>query len=907
MLAPAPKPTPTDGCCATCIGKSSDMPYTYDPVVHEQCAAAVGLCCYNCGSLEASKPQVENAEFGRDGVTPQVKAGEWIQISWSNVARVTYEYYRVNQNKTTTVRNASYEATQQNKYFTICAKAPGKIYVRGWGTDSCLMATPESYIEILPSTTNSQTCLDKPSFGSNTTPSPAPGDSRGNVVATDGGQARSQQQQIAECNLERASIKTKADGTQECQCTAEWSGPPLCTGFPWWKITLTAGGGLAALLSVIVSVRAFMASRRAKREQADSLEQQLRDSQAAILGPDSIVMMGDPGRGGRDNNNNNNDDVYHQYVSKKPKKELKQRKGAAARPRVTTTIPISTMLKTSVETLGKAFRSFGQSLDRVGVSLEGSLTYTEHLNPSTRAVANAGRKPKFSAGAFVAPNASVIGDVKIGKGSSIWYGATVRGDVNYISIGENTNIQDLAVVHVAKIHKDIPTKIGSNVTVGPSSIIHACTIGDHCIIGTGAQVLDGAEVGEQSIVTAGSIVTYGKKIPAGQLWSGVPARYLRNLTAEEKEFMKQCSLEYAELSQVHASECAKTFEEVEEDKKRFKILRDVGETGLPRPDEEAEPKDTGSRLSDSSNLLNTFIFIFIIIIISRPTHASTMRRQARPRVGAIAAAALSFLAASTPVLAGDCCSCLTQTDPKASVLTYDATVYAQCHAAVGICCFNCGFGHGEPEYVSGIVDGVFPFQAVAGQWLEISINSVARVTYDFLLPNQPKVRFVNNQSTEATATGSNTFKICPKSAGTIIYRGWGAATCTQATDEYNITVVKGSGSATCGAPKPTSPGSGSSHTEQPNNKVDPMGVSSGSGVVKDNDPSDWQHCSSTRGSVQTHKDGSKYCECTGDWNNPPSCNKYSWTRTLLTVGGALATVADLIELLTAACSDVFVY
>ncbi|KAG7399949.1 hypothetical protein PHYBOEH_007469 [Phytophthora boehmeriae] len=240
---------------------------------------------------------------------------------------------------------------------------------------------------------------------------------------------------------------------------------------------------------------------------------------------------------------------------------------------------------------GKAIRSLGQSLDRIGVSLEGQFTYTEHLNPSTRAVKNLGRSPQFAEKTFVAPNASVIGDVKVGKGSSIWYNATVRGDVNHITIGENTNIQDQAVVHVAKIHKDIPTKIGNNVTVGPAAIVHACTIQDHCIIGTGAQVLDGAEVGAKSIITAGSIVTQNKKVPSGQLWSGVPARYLRDLTAEEMEFMQQCSVEYAQLAEQHATECDKTFEEYEADTERFKILRDVGETGLPPKEKPRE--DTG--------------------------------------------------------------------------------------------------------------------------------------------------------------------------------------------------------------------------------------------------------------------------------------------------------------------------
>ena len=213
------------------------------------------------------------------------------------------------------------------------------------------------------------------------------------------------------------------------------------------------------------------------------------------------------------------------------------------------------------------------------------------MNPSTRAVKNLGRSPTFETGVFVAPNASVIGDLKVGKGSSIWYNATVRGDVNKITIGEHTNIQDQAVVHVAKIHKDIPTKIGNNVTVGPAAIVHACTIQDHCIIGTGAQVMDGSVVGAKSIITAGSIVTNGTQVPSGQLWSGVPARYLRDLTAEEMQFMQQCSAEYTQLAEQHAVECDKSFEEYEADEERYTILRDVGETGLLQKEETRE--DTG--------------------------------------------------------------------------------------------------------------------------------------------------------------------------------------------------------------------------------------------------------------------------------------------------------------------------
>ncbi|EQC35855.1 hypothetical protein SDRG_06605 [Saprolegnia diclina VS20] len=244
-----------------------------------------------------------------------------------------------------------------------------------------------------------------------------------------------------------------------------------------------------------------------------------------------------------------------------------------------------------MQALGKTLRSLGQSLDKVGVALEGRLTYTERLVPSTRLVANAGNKPVLAEGAFVAPNASVVGEVSIGKGSSVWYGATVRGDVNHITIGDNTNVQDQAVIHAAKIANDFPTVIGNNVTIGPSAVIHACKISNQCIIGTGAQVLDGAEVGENSIITAGSIVTMGKKVPAGQLWSGIPARPVRDLTSDEIEFIKQCSLDYVQLSEVHAGETAKTFAQIELEKENRKIMDTVGELGFQQKPEERP--DTG--------------------------------------------------------------------------------------------------------------------------------------------------------------------------------------------------------------------------------------------------------------------------------------------------------------------------
>lgn len=146
--APTPAATPTDGCCARCIGKTTDLPYTYDPVVHTQCSAAKGVCCYGCGSDVVPQLTVVNGDFGADGVTPRVHAGAWVQLQWPSTARVTYETYQVTQKKVTTVRNGSNEARASGGYFWVCPKTPGLLYVRGWGPDACLKATKESKIEV---------------------------------------------------------------------------------------------------------------------------------------------------------------------------------------------------------------------------------------------------------------------------------------------------------------------------------------------------------------------------------------------------------------------------------------------------------------------------------------------------------------------------------------------------------------------------------------------------------------------------------------------------------------------------------------------------------------------------------------------------------------------------------------
>lgn len=143
--------------------------------------------------------------------------------------------------------------------------------------------------------------------------------------------------------------------------------------------------------------------------------------------------------------------------------------------------------------------------------------------------------PRIDPKAFIAPTAAVIGDVEIGEDTGIWFGVTVRGDVNHIRIGSRTNIQDGSVVHVTR--RTHPTLIGNGVTIGHKALLHGCVLEDRCFIGMGATVMDGAVVEEGAMVAAGALVTPNKRILKGQLWAGSPAKYFRDLTPEEIAFI----------------------------------------------------------------------------------------------------------------------------------------------------------------------------------------------------------------------------------------------------------------------------------------------------------------------------------------------------------------------------------
>lgn len=152
-----------------------------------------------------------------------------------------------------------------------------------------------------------------------------------------------------------------------------------------------------------------------------------------------------------------------------------------------------------------------------------------------------GSRADISKETFIAPTASVLGDVHIGDNSSVWFGSVLRGDINYIQIGKYSNIQDLSVLHV---EIDKPCIVGDYVTVGHNANLHGCTIGNNVLIGIGAIVLSGANVGDNAIIGAGSVVTEGSVLPGGYLYIGAPAKPKRELSQAEIENLKSHAEKY---------------------------------------------------------------------------------------------------------------------------------------------------------------------------------------------------------------------------------------------------------------------------------------------------------------------------------------------------------------------------
>jgi len=169
-------------------------------------------------------------------------------------------------------------------------------------------------------------------------------------------------------------------------------------------------------------------------------------------------------------------------------------------------------------------------------------------------------RPQFGARVYIDPSAHVSGSVRLGDDVSVWPMAVLRGDVNRISIGARSNIQDGSILHVTHESTAQPEGrallIGAEVTVGHAAILHACTIGDRCLIGMGAIVMDGAVVGPDSLVAGGAVVTPGNVVPSGTLWRGNPARQARRLSEKEIAYHAYSAAHYVRLKDLYLAESA---------------------------------------------------------------------------------------------------------------------------------------------------------------------------------------------------------------------------------------------------------------------------------------------------------------------------------------------------------------
>ncbi|PWI07653.1 gamma carbonic anhydrase family protein [Streptomyces sp. NWU339] len=159
-----------------------------------------------------------------------------------------------------------------------------------------------------------------------------------------------------------------------------------------------------------------------------------------------------------------------------------------------------------------------------------------------------GREPQVDQEAFVAPTATVIGDVTLRAGTSVWYGAVLRGDVESVSVGASSNVQDNCTLHA---DPGFPVTVGERVSIGHNAVVHGATVGDDCLIGMGATVLNGAVIGAGSLVAAQALVPQGMEVPPGSLVAGVPAKVRRELTEEERAGLTLNGTRYAELAKAH--------------------------------------------------------------------------------------------------------------------------------------------------------------------------------------------------------------------------------------------------------------------------------------------------------------------------------------------------------------------
>lgn len=157
-------------------------------------------------------------------------------------------------------------------------------------------------------------------------------------------------------------------------------------------------------------------------------------------------------------------------------------------------------------------------------------------------------QPTLAEGAFVAPSADVIGRVSLGRDASVFFQCVLRADINFISVGDRTNIQDQTTVHVAS---DLGTVIGNDVSIGHGCVIHACTLKDRILVGMGAIVMDGAVVGDDCLIAAGSLLPKGRQYPAGSLILGNPGKVIRPLNPEEIDSLAKLAAKYVKVKDAY--------------------------------------------------------------------------------------------------------------------------------------------------------------------------------------------------------------------------------------------------------------------------------------------------------------------------------------------------------------------
>lgn len=213
---------------------------------------------------------------------------------------------------------------------------------------------------------------------------------------------------------------------------------------------------------------------------------------------------------------------------------------------------------------GQLLRRVGLAMERMGRSMQDGLGPVERLNASTRVVPLKGKEFQHGYENFVASSASIIGDVTFGERSSAWYGTTVEATGKPVTFGRNSAALDNAVVRATRTHA---AKIGDDVTIGPNAVVQGATLEDGAMVGSNAVVKPGATVGRDSYVDANAVVEEGEVVPSGQVWTGVPAKYLRDLTTDEIAFLRSsagitgdASMEHFDTSTLSADEAERASE-----------------------------------------------------------------------------------------------------------------------------------------------------------------------------------------------------------------------------------------------------------------------------------------------------------------------------------------------------------